>query len=139
MPFLYALGKIVVRCPLDRKENAFIVKEWAAKQNEKVCEDYGHPKISFGFLIENPEEEISPWLFHLTDQDVDGGQVSYAKDGLTYTFTADGKFKLKVHKDIPKLIDSGKIAACIDVAYMRHGHPGVEIVENSLKFSSKKL
>lgn len=139
MPFIYAVGKIVVKCVLDKKENAFIVKEWAAKQNERDCEDYGHPKISLEFQIENPADEISPWEWRLTDQDADGGQVTCEKDGLTYTFAADGKFKLKVHKDIPKLVDSGKIAACVGVAYLRHSHPGVDVVEDTLRFSSKKL
>ena len=139
MPFIYATGKIVVRCSLDKKENDYIVNEWADKQNEKDCEDYGHPKISLEFEIINPEDSVSPWIWRLTDQDATEGRVDFEKDGLTYTFTADGKFKLKVHKDIPKLIDTGKIGDCVSIAYLRHSHPGVEIVENSLKFSSKKL
>lgn len=135
MPDLYASGKMVIKFELDKDG----VKAWTNKKDKKRCEDYDLPLIQIEFVIDNPEEPISPWMFSIEDKSAYEGQIVCEYSGNIFIFTADGKFKFKVHKDIPGLIESGKVPRFEGVLYLRSGYCEATVIEDTLRFSKKKL
>jgi hypothetical protein len=135
MPFLYASGKFIVKY----EQDGYGLKEWTSKENRKTCEDYDHPIINIFFRIENLEDEISPWAFGIYEKSAYEGQITCEISNNTFTFIADGKFKFKVHKDIPGLIMSGKVPSFDGVSYLRVRAGEGIIIENTLQFSKGKL
>ena len=114
--------------------------EWKSQENERICEDYGHPKCTINFRIENPNEPICPALVFVGDNDaVDGGISVEALSETKYKFTIKGVFKSKIHKDGVALLNSGQKPVLEGVSRFRHDYNFDEPRATDCEFSLKKL
>jgi len=140
MPKHYASGKLKVIVDLSSKDDSFVFKQWTNKNNIKICEEYGHPKIKMVYRIENEADPESPWVFYISDKDAYQGGISCKQSGKTFEFTLDGKFKFDVNKDVPAKLSGGKTAIVEGVSYLRQQcAEGCVVEEDSIQFSKKAL
>jgi hypothetical protein len=134
--FIKADCEILVELP----EVGWTSDEWKSKENERICEDYGHPKCTIDFRIENPDEPICPALVFVSNNDaIDGGISVEALSETKYKFIIRGVFKSKMHKDGVALMNAGQKPMLGGVTRFRQGYSFEEPKATNCEFSLKKF
>lgn len=134
--FIKADCEIEVELP----EVGWTSDEWKSKENERICEDYGHPKCTINFRIENPDDPICPAMIYVGDNDaIDGGISVEALSETKYKFTMKGLFKSSIHKDGVALLNSGQQPMLEGVSRFRQGYDFDEARSTDCEFSLKKF
>ena len=113
---------------------------WDSKKEERVCEDYNHPKCTINLEIENPIDPICPIMIHIGDKDaIDGGIFVTKNSPTSYTFKVDGIFKSSIHKDGVPFINAGVKPILKGVSRFRQGFAFEDPQTVDWVFSSKKI
>jgi hypothetical protein len=134
--FVKADCEILVELP----EVGWVSDQWKSQENEQICEEYGHPKCTINFRIENPNDPICPVIIHVgANQAIDGGISVKAQSETRYMFTIQGTFKSKIHKDGIPLLDAGQKPMLEGVTRFRHGYNFDEPRPTVCEFSLKKF
>jgi hypothetical protein len=134
--FIKADCEIEVELP----EVGWVSNEWKSQENERICNDYGHPKCTIDFSIENPDEPICPALIFVSNKDaLDGGISVEALSETKYKFTIKGVFKSKIHKDGIALMIVGQKPLLVGVTRFRQAYNFEEPQATDCEFSLKKL
>jgi hypothetical protein len=134
--FIKADCEILIELP----EVGWTSDEWKSEENERICEDYGHPKCTINFRIDNPDEPICPAVIYVGDIDaIDGGISVEALSETKYKFTMKGLFKSSIHKDGVALLNSGQKPMLEGVTRFRQGYDLEEPRATDCEFSLKKF
>lgn len=125
---------------VDFLEVKLVPEEWNSRKAEKICEDYGHPKCTIDFEIEGPEGPGSSVLFRIEEKDAISGGISVDKSSETkYTFTINGNFKSRIHKDGISLINAGQKPALEGVTRFRQSYTFEDRPTPAFEFSLKSF
>jgi hypothetical protein len=142
MPFIYveADDEFIIEFP----EPGYMTN-WDSASAESICEDYGHPKSTINFMIDNPDDPIQPMYISVASTEAYEGELSSEKLSETsYKFKIHGKFKTNVHKDTVTAIKEGATPSLDGVTRFREDYIFEENGKPDLKkdgwlFSAKKL
>lgn len=125
---------------VDLPEVGWVSDQWKSRENEQICEEYGHPKCTINFRIENPDEPICPVIIYVGDNEaIEGGISVEAQSETRYKFTIKGTFKSKIHKDGLPLLDTGQKPMLEGVTRFRQGYDFEEPQQTDCEFSLKKF
>jgi hypothetical protein len=134
--FVRANCEIDVELP----EVGWVSDEWKSSENERICEEYDHPKCTINFRIENPEEPICPAIIYVGDKDAISGGIKVEMLSETkYKFTINGTFKSKIHKDGVALLNAGQRPVLEGVTRFRQGYDFEEPRATDCEFSLKPI
>lgn len=142
MPFIYVRANASIEIILP---SSGFMSDWDDLDALRVCEEYGHPRCTINFQIDDPEEPLRPMLIFVSDREAYEGGIEAEKiDGKTYRFSVDGLFKSSVHKDTLKSIKARVKPRFIGVTRYRQAF---DVPEESIRdldlgewlFSDKKL
>jgi hypothetical protein len=142
MPFIYvkADDEFIIEFP-----KPDYMTNWDSASAESICENYGHPKSTIDFMIDDPNDPIQPMYISVASTEAYEGQLSSEKLSETsYKFKIHGKFKTSVHKDTVAAIKEGATPHLDGVTRFREGYIFGENGKQTLKkeswlFSAKKL
>jgi hypothetical protein len=138
MPFVYVSGSMRVDVQLPEDSN-FPFEQWIDEKLAQSRMEYERPRIGFWMDIPNENDPISPYSIPLYELDAYEGELSVINNERLFTFKLDGKFKVKVHKDVKEQIDFGKKPLLTSVSINGHSHPLSESLSVDFKIQSKKI
>lgn len=142
MPFIYveAEDEFIIELP-----EADFMSDWDSPSAESICENYGHPKCTIDFMIDNPSDPIQPMYIAVASTEAyEGELISEKLSEKSYKFKIHGKFKTNVHKDTVAAIKEGASPRLEGVTRFREGYAFEDNNKPALKkdgwlFSAKKL
>ncbi|MFD1510717.1 hypothetical protein [Lacimonas salitolerans] len=142
MPFIYveAEDEFIIEFP-----EADFMSNWDSPSAESICENYGHPKCTINFMIDNPSDPIQPMYIAVASTEAyEGELISEKLSEKSYKFKIHGKFKTNVHKDTVAAIKEGASPRLDGVTRFREDYMFEDNNKPALKkdgwlFSAKKL
>ncbi len=139
MPTIYSEINLEISVTLDN-DHDFEFEQWTDDSLKSTRSGYGHSEFMINFIIPNPEDERSPGMFAVENDDIYFGAFDVTKNKRTFTFIINGKFKSSITKVSKEILDHGNQAVLDDIV-INGQSLGVspEQYKGTVVFSNKKI